>query len=63
MVDKKDKETKKSYEPITEFTYEAVDTRYKETVIKTLLETKQALDDKVRECDEKAARTKQDNAE
>ena len=62
MEDKKD--SKKTYDPITEFTYEAVDTRYKETVIKTLLETKKAFDDKSKECDEKSEafqKSKQDN--
>jgi hypothetical protein len=53
MEEKKDS-TKKTYDPITEFTYEAVDTRYKETLIKTLLETKKALDEKAKECEERA---------
>ena len=58
------KEIKKTYDPITEFTYEAIDTRYKETLIKTLLETKKALDDKSKECDENSEvlqKVKQDN--
>ena len=58
------KESKKTRDPITEFTYEAVDTRYKEVVIKTLLETKKALDDKSKECDENSEvlqKVKQDN--
>ena len=58
------KESKKTRDPITEFTYEAVDTRYKEVVINTLLETKKALDDKSKECDENSEalqKVKQDN--
>ncbi len=47
MEEKKDSR-KKTYDPITVFTYEAVDTRYKETVIKTLLEIKKALDEKAK---------------
>ena len=54
MEEKKDATKTKTYDPITEFTYEAIDTRYKETVIKSLLETKKALDAKVKECEERA---------
>jgi hypothetical protein len=49
-----EKNKTKTYDPITEFTYEAIDTRYKETVVKSLVEAKKALDDKVKECEERA---------